>query len=94
MLKHTIWDAKQHKQIDVPFTEEEEAQRKIEEGEWEGERWKRFRRIRDIKLQETDWWAVSDREMTQEQINYRQALRDSPVNTTNPDKPTWPTFPE
>ena len=35
---------------------------------------------RNRKLAETDWWAMSDRTMTTEQTNYRQALRDIPQN--------------
>ena len=41
---------------------------------------KRLREERDKKLAETDWWAMSDRTMTTEQTNYRQALRDIPQN--------------
>ena len=41
---------------------------------------KRLREERDKKLTETDWWAMSDRTMTTEQTNYRQALRDIPAN--------------
>lgn len=33
---------------------------------------------RNSLLFETDWWAVSDRTMTQAEIDYRQALRDLP----------------
>jgi len=40
----------------------------------------RLRKERNHKLHETDWWAVSDRKMTQAQIDYRQALRDLPVS--------------
>lgn len=43
---------------------------------------KLLRRERDKRLAETDWWAVADRTMTQEQIDYRQALRDLPLNST------------
>ena len=39
-----------------------------------------LREERDKKLAETDWWAMSDRTMTSEQTNYRQALRDIPAN--------------
>ena len=39
-----------------------------------------LREERDKKLAETDWWAMSDRTMTTEQTNYRQALRDIPAN--------------
>ena len=41
---------------------------------------KALRAKRDEKLAETDWWAMSDRTMTTEQTNYRQALRDIPAN--------------
>lgn len=34
------------------------------------------RQERDKRLAETDWWAVADRTITDEQKNYRQALRD------------------
>ena len=53
----------------------------------------RLRYVRDEKLAETDWWAVGDRTMTEEQHAYRQALRDLPANTTDPKNPTWPTKP-
>ena len=36
------------------------------------------RKYRDDLLKETDVWALTDRTMTQEQIDYRQALRDFP----------------
>ena len=41
---------------------------------------KALRAKREEKLAETDWWAMSDRTMTSEQTNYRQALRDIPTN--------------
>ena len=34
------------------------------------------RQERDKRLAETDWWAVADRTITNEQKNYRQLLRD------------------
>ena len=58
---------------------------------------------RDRLLAETDWWAVSDRTMTPEQLNYRQALRDLPeIATPTLDSMThlgisgvdWPIKPE
>jgi hypothetical protein len=52
-----------------------------------------LRRVRDEKLAETDWWVVSDRTATAEQLAYRQALRDLPANTTDPANPVWPTKP-
>ena len=57
---------------------------------------------RDRLIAETDWWAVSDRTMTDEQSAYRQALRDLPSTATpvldNTTKlgisgVTWPTKP-
>jgi len=55
---------------------------------------------RNQLLQQTDWMAVSDRVMTQAQIDYRQALRDLPA-TADPQLDengqltgiTWPTPP-
>ena len=60
-----------------------------------------LREERNHRLQETDVWALVDRNMTQEQKDYRQALRDLP-STAEPqlDKQgnlinvTWPTKPE
>ena len=45
---------------------------------------------RDSLLQETDWWAVSDRTMTAEQTAYRQALRDITSQAGFPFNVTWP----
>ena len=41
-----------------------------------------LREQRNQLLAQTDWMAVSDRVMTQAQIDYRQALRDLPANST------------
>jgi hypothetical protein len=57
---------------------------------------------RDKLLAATDWWGVSDRAMTQEQIDYRQALRDLTNTATpgllengklDPNSVRWPTKP-
>ena len=53
-----------------------------------------LREQRDRLLAETDWWASSDRTMTAEQTAYRQALRDLPATTTDPESPVWPVKPE
>ena len=53
--------------------------------------WAELRNFRDMRLHVTDWWATSDRTMTDEQRAYRQALRELPANTSDPTKPTWPT---
>ncbi len=53
-----------------------------------------MRQERDRLLKETDHWAFQDTpDMTQEQIDYRQALRDIPSNYTNILDVVWPTKP-
>jgi len=59
-----------------------------------------LREVRNAMLAQSDWMAVSDRTMTQAQIDYRQALRDLPA-TADPQldeqgnliNVTWPTPP-
>ena len=51
------------------------------------------RQRRNDLLAETDWWATSDRTMTQAEIDYRQALRDVPAQAGFPENVTWPTKP-
>lgn len=48
---------------------------------------------RHLLLAETDWWAVGDRTMTQEERDYRQALRDITSQAGFPTDITWPTKP-
>jgi hypothetical protein len=50
--------------------------------------------IRDNLLEETDVWALSDRTMTAEQVDYRQALRDITDQAGFPTDITWPNKPE
>ena len=52
-----------------------------------------LRQERDRRLAETDWWAMSDRTMTEAQTTYRQALRDITDSATSLDDVTWPTKP-
>ena len=52
-----------------------------------------LRGTRNLLLSNTDVWALSDRTMTQAQIDYRQALRDITDNATSLDDVTWPTKP-
>lgn len=51
------------------------------------------RNKRDELLAETDWWAVTDRTMSQQQLDYRQALRDVPSQSGFPSSITWPVKP-
>jgi hypothetical protein len=55
----------------------------------------RNRATRDKLLKETDWWAASDRTITQDQTDYRQALRDITTheNWPNLSEADWPTKP-
>ncbi len=48
---------------------------------------------RDRRIAETDWWASSDRTMSQAQTDYRQALRDITNTYTSLDDVVWPTKP-
>jgi len=50
--------------------------------------------LRNEKLVETDWWAVADRTMTQEQTDYRQALRDITDTYSSLEDVVWPDKPE
>jgi len=61
----------------------------------DGQAAERNRRNRDLFLAETDWWATSDRTMTDEQRNYRQALRDITLHENWPhlNDDDWPTKP-
>lgn len=57
-----------------------------------------LRRKRDMLLKETDKYAMTDwphstPESEQAWLDYRQALRDLPANTTDPKNPVWPTQP-
>ena len=59
-----------------------------------------LREKRNRRIAETDWWVLPDRTASQEQKDYRQALRDLP-STTEPQldeqgnltNVTWPTKP-
>ena len=55
----------------------------------------RNRQRRNGLLADTDWWAVSDRTMTDAQKNYRKALRDLPTHSNWPklNDEDWPVFP-
>jgi hypothetical protein len=82
--------------VNIPT--EAEIQAKIAELE-AAEPLRLLRQQRNQLLQQTDWMAVSDRVMTQAQIDYRQALRDLP-ETADPQldengnltNVTWPVY--
>lgn len=60
---------------------------------WNGTQWifdgyttedamNRLRFERNFKLAQSDWWVLPDRTATQAQLDYRQALRDLPENSS------------
>ena len=54
--------------------------------------WQNIRQDRDERLKETDWRATSDRTLTDNWRDYRQALRDVPTQA-DPFNITWPNPP-
>ena len=54
-----------------------------------------LRVVRNELLAECDWTQVSDVTLDNKAAwaTYRQALRDLPANTVDPENPTWPTKP-
>jgi hypothetical protein len=54
----------------------------------------RLREERDIKIANTDWWVLPDRTATDEQLAYRQALRDITDTYSSLDDVVWPEKPE
>jgi hypothetical protein len=75
---------------EVELTDEEiAALRPADEAAWNALRAERNRRLAD-----TDWTVLGDSPTpTAAWKAYRQALRDLPVNTTDPFNPVWPTPP-
>lgn len=54
--------------------------------------WRRVRTRRDNLLSQSDWLAASDRSMSTEEREYRQALRNI-TSQSDPENITWPTKP-
>ena len=58
------------------------------------EKLEHLRVVRNFRLIETDYWALSDTTaITQAQIDYRQALRDITKTATSLDDVKWPEKP-
>ena len=61
---------------------------------------KDLREVRNGILSQSDWVVIKEREEGGSVSNfadwktYRQALRDLPANTKDPENPIWPTKPE
>ena len=60
------------------------------------EKLEQLRGSRDLLLMNTDVWALVDRNMSQEQKDYRQALRDITKTYSSMDDKdfAWPTKPD
>ena len=61
--------------------------------------WKELRTKRNTLLDQTDKYIVADYphptpEARQAWLDYRQALRDLPSTTEDPENPVWPVAPE
>lgn len=52
-----------------------------------------IREKRDQLIAETDWWVLPDKTPTQEQLEYRQLLRDLPQSYENADDVVFPAKP-
>ena len=74
--------------VPTPFTDEEKAQREKDIAEYNSDASKllRIKNIRLQKLQETDFYALSDVTMSDAMSTYRQALRDIPQDYTTEDE--------
>ena len=93
-----IWE-----DTDTQKPSEEEINAKIAELQ-NAEPMRLLREERNKRLEETDWWGLKEtdgRTMTQEQKDYRNALRDLPSTSTpsldshgNLENVTWPVKPE
>ena len=84
----------------VMFTSEEETAYDEKEKAWSdaapARAFSNLRRQRDEKLQETDFYALSDVSMSNDMTAYRKALRDLPAsynNSTVVGDITWPSKP-
>jgi hypothetical protein len=53
-----------------------------------------LRAERNQRLAVTDWWVLPDRTATDEQLAYRQALRDITDTYSSLDDVVWPEKPE
>lgn len=81
----------------IPYTAEQEEQRRQEEAAWQAGRKPRAeaeaRAERDKRLTLCDWRACSDLVLSQAWAAYRQQLRDVPQQEGFPDVIVWPEVP-
>ena len=76
--------------VKVQFTAEEETARDLEEQSWIDTKAERqleqIKSIRNQKLKETDFYALSDVTMSDAMTTYRQNLRNIPQDYTTEDE--------
>lgn len=84
--------------IQVPLTDEEIAQRQLEEQEWLNGAFDRaiadLRAKRNRLLAQTDYLALSDNTLSSDMSTYRQALRDITNGLTTVEDVEAVVFPE
>tara|TARA_B100001939_G_scaffold227409_1_gene195751 strand:+ start:170 stop:448 length:279 start_codon:yes stop_codon:yes gene_type:complete len=90
-IKGTVCDMRTGVTTEYTWSTEDEAAFLAKD--FSEENWENLRSIRNEKLAETDYLALSDVVMSDEMRAYRQALRDLPANTTDPANPVWPVKP-
>ena len=82
---------------DIELSEEEITEREAELAVWqagESDRLKiKVRTERDIRLAQTDFYALNDVTISDAMKTYRQALRDVPAQSGFPTDINWPTKP-
>ena len=86
--------------VNIEMTDEEHAARVAEEKVWSdatpARAFSGLRSQRDQKLQETDFYALSDVTLSDDMTAYRKALRDLPASYDNSSVVgdiTWPSKP-
>ena len=76
--------------VEVPYTEKERTARQAEEQAWNDasvdRKLAQIREIRNQKLIETDYLALSDNTMPDNIKTWRQSLRDLPQNNTTEEQ--------
>jgi len=81
--------------LDTEQTQPTEAEITAKIAELEAAEPMRLLRLeRNLRLAETDWWALSDRTITDEQKDYRQKLRDITEKYASLEDVVWPEKPE
>ena len=97
MRFHAVSISDEYPEGKKPFTEAEETERDAEEAAYiagaDGRKAERVRTDRDSRLAKTDFYALSDTDMSEAMTTYRQALRDVPAQAGFPNEINWPTEP-